>query len=143
MNNIQLSAVDLLINALRSGRFRQGTGQLAGRGPAEGGWKYCCLGVACEVYQEHVGDLRVHEGVVKKTYENDDTHLPEKVRKWYGFSSNNAELCEPVDVIGARPLQTLICLNDQAKFTFKQIADLLAAGRIRGQRDPQVELVAA
>ena len=37
------------VKALRSGEFEQGTGYL------RKGDKFCCLGVACAVYQDEVG----------------------------------------------------------------------------------------
>ena len=67
----------LLVEALESGKYKQTTGSLA---DDKG---YCCLGVACEVYQEHVGNLLI----VNYSYNNEYMVLPKKVRKWYGFTT--------------------------------------------------------
>jgi len=44
------------IEALRSGKYVQGRKALACKDGEE--WKYCCLGVACELWQEIYGNLK-------------------------------------------------------------------------------------
>ena len=80
-------ARELLVKALRSGKYRQTTGTLCGIENKE--FSYCCLGVACELYNEyHAKKLptEIHNSVCNtqrnKSYDNETTFLPEKVQKW-------------------------------------------------------------
>jgi hypothetical protein len=148
-----------LIEGLRSGRYTQGRGKLAAKEHSEGDFCYCCLGVACELYQVHVGGLRITvTGSGVKSYDGDDTHLPEKVREWLGFECKGGAFVSPLpspdgedrkakqqqtllDALGQggkawfRPSGTyenLVDANDDGYFTFDEIADLLDAGKVKG-----------
>jgi hypothetical protein len=46
------------LQALESGQYKQVTGTLASKKPKSGKIGYCCLGVACEVYNERAKKLR-------------------------------------------------------------------------------------
>ena len=97
------------VAALRSGKFTQGTGWLERNG------KYCCLGVACRVYQEEVGDLRVdikRDGIVfdKKYYE----YCPLKVGKWLGLAKKD----------GKYQSSSLVEDNDNG-LSFEEIANII------------------
>ena len=63
------------VEALRSGKFKQGKGALL---TGEG---YCCLGVACALYQEAGNRLAA------KVF--DGGWLPDVVKIWLGLSSYN------------------------------------------------------
>lgn len=83
------SPAELWVEALRSGKYPQSTLWLHN----ESG--YCCLGVACAVYQEIVGDLDVqyddlldHDEFVVH-YDEEPEFLPTKVQNWLGLNSNN------------------------------------------------------
>lgn len=108
----------LWVKALRSGKYKQAKEVLSDR---KG---YCCLGVACEVYQKKVGDLvidRLSVGSVegKKvkcvSYDNEKYTLPDKVRKWLGLSEND----------GCYEADSLVGHNDKQDFNFKQIARVI------------------
>ena len=105
------SPVDLWLEALESGGYTQTQGYLHDTI----GW--CCLGVACDVYQKQVGDLDVIE---IDTWHFDDlgTLLPTKVMDWLGLDSdagyyeggaliesndNGATFAEIAAIIRARP----------------------------------------
>jgi len=76
----------LLVEALESGLYTQAQRHLRDTSG------YCCLGVACEVYQKWVGDLDASkmESPVSGTvyfYSGCFEHLPAQVMKWYGFTT--------------------------------------------------------
>lgn len=68
------------VKALRSGKYRKGTGQLK----TDKG-RYCCLGVLCE--------LAVKAGVVE-SFRPDDGNLYSyrKITKWSGLSTSNGDI---------------------------------------------------
>jgi hypothetical protein len=119
----------LFIEALRSGEYLQGFGTLAGK--TDGGdWKYCCLGVACEA--------AIRDGVVmvveskattygnganrhRRVYEGTSTVLPVPVRRWLGISGDDSDPRLLVGETGVKNHATN--LNDNAKWSFEQIAD--------------------
>ena len=95
-----------VIVALRSGRFTQGKGELE---DARG--NLCCLGVMCKVYQEEMepekSQGRLDGGCLTGHRE---------VQGWVGLHTPS----------GAGPKNTsLVGLNDEEGYTFKQIADYI------------------
>lgn len=118
----------LVATALRSGRYKQTTGVLCRTGrygqtfDGEAGIvpleqpMYCCLGVACEVYQEHVGGLEVVNEGRHKTFDGHEGHLPAVVQEWLDMTRNG----QLVD----RSVETLIAANDIAGYGFNGIAEL-------------------
>lgn len=117
MNNAEAK----LVAALRSGKYKQGQGCL------QSGDRHCCLGVACAVYQEEVGDLVVgvssHSYIPDKPligYDGKMFVLPYKVQEWLGWSDDCGQL--PDD-------WSLPELNDSG-ITFEQIADRIEAGEV-------------
>lgn len=94
--------IQMLVDALRSGRFKQGTDILR---PTRN--TYCCLGVAMCIYQEATGDGRwtkdkyndrwsydtkVDNGYGCMSYLCECGELTENARKWFGFSSSDPKL---------------------------------------------------
>jgi len=155
--NLSNMPLTWFIEALRSGRYVQGRGVLAVKPTAGGDWKYCCLGVACEVYQAHVGGLKVEIiGESEKRYDGCNSHLPKRVEQWLGFTGNSGggdfveKLPTPdgrdrrTDLILSlnpeatntprheKTFQNLVDANDDGYFTFLEIADILEAGKVRG-----------
>jgi hypothetical protein len=127
-----MTPIELLVEALRSGNYAQGRCELASKkfGDPDSRFCYCCLGVACDLYQRHVGDLPARISGNRKVYERyDDTHLPERVRKWLGFRSCGGELTAKVTFPQGH-YDNLIDINDSGKFTFDQIADVIEAGHV-------------
>src|SRR4051812_12820256 len=82
-----LSPAQLWIAALRSGEYQQGTGRLHDMR----GDRWCCLGIACAVYQKHVGDLVIATNdsafECSETFNGNDATLPETVRRWLGLTT--------------------------------------------------------
>lgn len=96
----------LWASELESGKWQQGTGQLARE--TDTGTEYCCLGVACE--------LAVREGIIDG-YCALDGFLDPKVRNWLGLADEEGDYTPAEDLHG----QSLVCDNDDGK-PFKQIA---------------------
>lgn len=105
--------IDLLCQALRSGEYAQCTGRLALHKGDE--TSYCCLGVACEVYQQHVGGLVIDATEYSPTYDGERYELPAKVQAWFGFRDSG----------GRYGLDSLVNLNDSCGKTFAEIADVI------------------
>lgn len=134
--------------ALRSGRYKQGRGALA-QHDDDGDMLFCCLGVLCDLYaEEHgvaeawgeAGDLRCDEfphgpilefRAVADEFDSGRRGMfatgmpPSRVIEWAGMNSMNAVACD-VDYYpyGDRPL-FLPSLNDEHRWTFEQIADVI------------------
>ena len=64
------------VKALRSGKYKQGIGQL------RSGEKFCCLGVAC--------DLAVKAGVIK-SFVGSRAGLTKTVRKWLNLNESEGD----------------------------------------------------
>lgn len=122
----------LVADALRSGKYEQGAGTL--RRVAERTYsedlrdtlvvplekpQYCCLGVACEVYNEHATNPLVVRVDGCYTYYDDNvvSYLPAAVQKWLGMNASGRFNSD-------EPFKSLVQQNDLAHATFKKIADL-------------------
>lgn len=96
----------LWLDALRSGKYRQGQGQLR-QTDGNGHNRFCCLGVLC--------DLAVKDGGPKWNSERGpENHAAEpsaKILKFMGLTDNEVN-----DLIG---------LNDDELRNFKEIADYI------------------
>jgi hypothetical protein len=120
------------IEALRSGKYKQGKGYLAAM-KKDGSTEYCCLGVACEVAIEHGAK------VPKKRKENEWAYgnqmrtgfMPKEVVEWFGLPDWN-------------PVVSNLALsewNDDG-VSFKRIATMIEREWIKPRKKrPQNELV--
>ena len=118
------------VNALRSGKYEQGSERLRG---VDG---FCCLGVLCDIYaQEHntEWEFRGNEETNLQPmdywyYEGESEFLPESVMDWAELKTNNPSL--QVDVDDGEDSwnynDDVSNLNDSG-YTFSQIADLIEA----------------
>ena len=134
--------IRLLLDALRSGKYLQGTGQLRFDD------NFCCLGVACDIYKENNPDRASWEnhGYFRTRYDGDDDgssmELPSEVSSWYGFHTSDPrfyveklpqELQAEIAKVDPPPYPlTATMLNDQVKLTFPEIADCFEAQYLRG-----------
>lgn len=110
--------IELWVEALRGGKYEQGRMALCLRG------RYCSLGVACEVYQEHVGDLAVDEFTSgTKSYGGEYSHPPREVMAWLGLP------VRPFSDVRLKDGRNLASLNDQG-VSFADIADLIERGEL-------------
>lgn len=106
----------LWIDALRSGKYKQGSGQL------RDGDEYCCLGVLCEVYRNRTKHGKWEDGrfVVGKF---DELYvLPPPVYKWAGLDGND----EPQNpMVCHRHEHAFIAKYNDDRYAFPKIADLI------------------
>lgn len=117
MTALQKGRIKKLVSALRSGKYKQGRGQLF-----KGG-EYCCLGVACDLYGKANGVQWEMEGSTAARMLDEDCELPRVVSEWFGFpkvddgfrvfSNKNPYLTSTVAMVEA---------NDELKWSFKRIA---------------------
>lgn len=110
--------VEKWLEALRSGKFRQGTRMLRSREADE----YCCLGVACEI--SGLGKWENYHNLAD-TYvvsANDSATgvLPDAVRRWLGLKAEDGRF---TDSETGYP-RWLVSLNDSG-VPFSDIADLI------------------
>lgn len=99
------------IEALRSGKYKQGKGFLKYKNT------YCCLGVACEIFKD---ELALEEiGVSVKSFDKNSSTCPEKVIKHLDLYSKTG--CKN------NFLTTLTTLNDNG-MSFQEIANELETG---------------
>lgn len=121
--------IKLVVDALRSGKFRQGTGRLASYDAKSKKVRYCCLGVACEVARAN-GLVLGREP--HRNYINGSTHysygpsrqsgiLPHEVMVWLGLEVGDPILTYDDD----GHVESATALNDELLLSFRQIADAL------------------
>jgi hypothetical protein len=103
---------DKWIAALRSGKYKQGSCALRSADD-----EYCCLGVACDVYQQEVGGLDVALNGTTYSYNNMSGYLPQAVQDWLGLLR--------YDGLPLGDYDSLSTLNDVEELSFSEIADLL------------------
>jgi len=115
--NKRLELAKKWIEALRSGKYKQGEGQLVGVN------KFCCLGVLCDVVKDEfnltISDYEVH---VKrgKSY---DTEPSKGISKYFGLDKSfDKHFTIQEKLINMNDGNTV---EDQVKETFKTIAKFL------------------
>lgn len=102
-----------LVEALRSGDYKQGQGLLR---PRED--QFCCLGVACDIsglgewQKSYVGSVYVYV-----TATGSGLVLPKEVMEWLGWATNEGYIDEET---------SLAALNDHGD-SFEAIADVIEA----------------
>ena len=123
----------LWVNALRSGQYKQISGTLCRE--VNDTPCFCALGVLCEVHR--VFHLNRHgleifswtyywEGTRhdwKRLYLGAGSALPETVREWAGLSAYDPS------VRWEEGVSSIVDLNDERKFSFNDIADLIEADK--------------
>lgn len=103
----------LWVEALRSGKYEQGTHYLEKDG------KLCCLGVACRLYIEAGNYLTVTESHAGSTlFANEAAELPESVRLWIGLNDTGGRYGPELNG------DCLVHQNDTGK-TFEEIAAII------------------
>jgi hypothetical protein len=102
------------VAALRSGEYKQGRSYLGQRLDDE--MYYCCLGVLCEVTKERLG-IQAEEVSEVVHYQSRNAYPPYRVMDFAGLIGLN------VLINGEE--HSFADLNDHARLTFDQIADLI------------------
>jgi hypothetical protein len=107
------------IEALKSGKYFQGQGVLHQRKNAYN--LFCCLGLACHLYQEASGDLDVKvNNLGGYSYDGDTVYLPPAVRDWLGLNDCTGN----IDGEAGLTVQSLTYINDNG-WTFAEIAEFI------------------
>src|SRR5687767_2414328 len=127
LTQVNISAVQEWINALRSGNYRQGKNALA-RSTAEG-TEYCCMGVACEIapFEDIKGLFTTN---LLFLYDNENMVMPLRVRQWL-FGKQEVVLGNPY--ITSMDVEheffdnesSLAELKDAHGWTFDEIAEVI------------------
>lgn len=105
----QTEARKLWVEALRSGEYEQTDGALRYED------KFCCLGVACDLYRKHGGGP---EWGPNDVYDAKVDYLPKSVMDWLGVSHDSGVFGEGDD------MDSLGDLND-AGTGFEVIAEII------------------
>lgn len=128
--SVNKERVRLWVEALRSGRFKQGHHALFRKkddtllSVVSQGYRplspdverYCCLGVACAVALE-IDGITPSGGY--------DVVLPWEVAQWFGFTSDVTRDPQDPDVVEG-PIQTVLStLNDSYNYDFNRIANAI------------------
>ena len=124
------------IKALRSGKFKQGTGTLK-QYNSKGQAQHCCLGVLCELYNQEMKKSK-KKTLPEKVYDNDydfshgysrfggkKDNLPKEVKDWAGIKNSLGKFY--VEDFGNNLClgeNSLADLNDTGR-KFKTIADII------------------
>ena len=122
------------VEALRSGEYKQGNGNLCAEGETPNEPRYCCLGVACDIFLdanwERDDGLTDRSGILDIWSINGETVMPpvplenaiNKALSSLGQRANTASMSE-------HPCEQLATWNDSGR-SFKQIASYIekAAG---------------
>ena len=105
---------------LESGDYLQGRGKLQEQD------RYCCLGVLCEIAVEQgvIQQPRFVGGVVTYGYYNTSV-LPDSVAHWAGITPEG-RLSQSIET-----WEDLTELNDNAGYSFKQIAEVIRSGALQ------------
>lgn len=110
--------VDIWCTALESGRYKQGRRELKTK--QDETVTHCCLGVLCELYQKHVGDLIISNNNGACTFDDETATPPEKVMKWSGLANEWGKYGHE---------QFLYRDNDMYEKSFKEIAEIIRANK--------------
>ena len=108
---------DKWIKALRSGVYKQATGEL------EDNNSFCCLGVLCKLGQSEGIKVILRPEIARRNSRLLGESLQDQpnIKAWSGMYNDHSELSNKSDVV----LNSLIKLNDESKYTFIQIADVI------------------
>lgn len=154
--------IRLWVDALRSGAYERGEKYLATSDNPDGPYRYCCLGVACEVaiangvpltyvsqkQQPSLVPSVSPSQVWEKVYHGGDacggsggecsgSFLPAAVQDWLGLHDENPIILFSPGGEGSYPMAELnaITANDSNHWSFEQIADALETTYLKGDVD--------
>jgi hypothetical protein len=119
------------LQALESGEFKQSQGILCRKVP--NGWAYCCLGVGCEVAEQHGVTIRRATDEDKRVRCDDIGRIlggsldgQPDVKTWLGLRENTGAVCYPDGRVRNNGVH-LATLNDDQKLPFPEIAQIIRA----------------
>jgi len=125
------------IEALRSGEYRQGLKSLRQSSIKGGSSRFCCLGVAVDVYAKSTGLSPWHQ-TPGRQWTAFDMHsvLPKQIREWFGLIDS-----DPVVLPSTDTVRYVSCVdaNDTNLWSFRKIADALEKQYLApGKKDKKV-----
>lgn len=106
------------VAALRSGEYKQTTEVLYNKTEDA----YCCLGVACMVYEQETGNMLTKDLEVEQGFDESLRAFPE-VQEWLGLNGEEGYFNQIER--GKRYAKTLTTLNDSEGYSFEDIADVI------------------
>lgn len=114
---------ELWLDALRSGKYEQGTNKLSYK-DEEGKTRYCCLGVLCDLAYKEIELFTINDFSKSTLFgeELEDTILPSEVTEWAELNNNSPKVL--VESEEGVCLEYLAELNDNG-YSFKELADLI------------------
>lgn len=112
----------LWVKALRSGKYKQGKGQLRTKN------SFCCLGVLCDLHNKKNKEnnwKKDEDGYSDFSYLGSEASLPEIVQEWAELKDDNPDI-----TISQKVNTTLAQINDGVlgiikSKNFKQIANII------------------
>lgn len=116
------------VAALRSGEYKQAIGCLV----EFQDWnpRYCCLGVLCDL-AEQAGVVQRHVDQRGEASFSGHSHtLPQVVADWAGLVGPEGSLVKDAGWESEDAEATLAWLNDNKRYTFAQIADVIESGKV-------------
>lgn len=82
MTDQQLINTSILVNELRSGKYRQGKNQLRINNT------FCWTGVACDIFNNTFWCREEYDnGYIEESYKGERFVMPDEIKEFYGFSS--------------------------------------------------------
>lgn len=123
-------ARELWVDALCSGDYAQGRHALARFDLGSEVTEYCCLGVACDLFQEYEDeglDIQqecVHPNSIAWSYDGYSSSCPPQVQKWLGLTTRfgDHKVSHKDGYVDHRDLAEL---NDDDKMCFDEIAEVI------------------
>ena len=107
------------IEALRSGKYQQGVGQLKALSE-EGTFQYCCLGVACEIFKETLNLTEEEENRGISSFNGKSSVPPVEIVSLLGLHNEYGDVKKELFRGTA-----LVSLNDELQLSFEEIAEVL------------------
>lgn len=113
--------------ALRSGKYRQGYGHLRKND------RFCCLGVACDIFQDHLDVRAYNYDTIPYLYKPrkkgngafSSVVLPENIKNMLKLHTNDGKVLNNLRLSNGDEVDSLADLNDSGHASFNQIADFI------------------
>jgi hypothetical protein len=115
--SVNKRAVRAWVNALRSGKYKQGKGHLTIITEPGQKNKHCCLGVACDLFRKN-HDIPISDDGRIRSYDGQTGYLPGVVEDWLGNDIVNVQF-------------NLVDMNDNGD-SFDKIADYIESNFLKG-----------
>ena len=114
-----------LVEALQGGKYKKGIEAL------RRGDRYCCLGVACDLYKKHEGIGEWAQLGSSWSFLGNIESLPQEVMSWLGFKDEAGALIGDIEE-RSLGLSSLMDLNDnEYGMDFPGIADVIESGKVK------------